>query len=141
VREYTVHLDNSHDSYRLKNSSSSIAGGQKLIVSQIADNSEYERIWNVEKKKYDKGVPFTSYFALEIYHGSRNLAWEKTSVVSSMASGQKLIVNQITNDLVHERARNLEEKKENTKKFCLICIWMHHGGRNLVRRRWSAESR
>ena len=69
------------------------------------------------RKSTIRGFRFTSYFVLEIYHGSRNLAWEKTSVVSSMASGQKLIVNQIANDIGYERAWNLGKKKEDDERF------------------------
>ena len=41
---------------------SSMAGRQKLIVNQIADDLRYERAWNLwEKKESDEGFRFISY--------------------------------------------------------------------------------
>jgi len=60
---------------------------------------------------------------------------KKAMVVCSMAGGQKLTVNQITDDLGHERAWNLGEKKENGEGvpfYLLFVSGMHHGGRNLL---------
>ena len=85
---------------------SSMAGGQKVIVSQIDDELGHERVWNLgEKKENDEGVPFHLLL-------TPGIAGEKAPVVSSMASGQKVPVSQIADYLEHERDWNLEEKKE-----------------------------
>ena len=64
------------------------------------------------------------------------ISWGKNAmVVCSMAGGQKLTVNQITDDLGHERAWNLGKKKENGEGvpfYLLFVSEMHHGGRNLL---------
>ena len=54
---------------------SSMAGGQKLTISQIADNLEHERAWNLEEKKEDdEGVLFYLLLVPEIHLESR-LGW------------------------------------------------------------------
>jgi len=57
-------------------SSFSIAGGQKLAMSQITDDLGHERVWNLgEKKEDDEGVPFYLLFAPRMHHGSRAHLW------------------------------------------------------------------
>ena len=56
-----------------------------------------------KKKENDEGVPFYLLLAPEMHHDVQNLVRKKALVVSSMAGEYKVIVNQIADEIGHER--------------------------------------
>ena len=83
---------------------SAMAGGQKVTASQITNDLGYERTWNLGgKERGRQGGSVLSLTCTGMHYGDRNLAREKTLVVSSIAGGQKVTASQIADDLEYER--------------------------------------
>ena len=71
----------------------------------------------VKRKRTTRGFCFTSYLCRRYIW---NRAEDEALEVSSMAGRQKLIVNQIADDLRYERAWNLWERKRVMRRFRFI---------------------
>ena len=94
----------------------------------------------VKRKRTTRGICFTSYLCRRYIW---NHAEDEALEVSSMAGRQKLIVNQIDDDLRYERAWNLWEKKESVEGFRFISYWCIVVVEIFLGRRhwWCAENR
>ena len=62
-----------------------MAGGEELLVSQIAGNLGHERAWNLGEKKDGDGVPFYLLLAPVMHRGGRNRCGKKWWWAQSMA--------------------------------------------------------
>jgi len=54
-----------------------MAGGEELLVSQIAGNLGHERAWNLGEKKDGDGVPFYLLLAPVMHRGLQNRCGKK----------------------------------------------------------------